>query len=111
MKLQNDANMLQIEPEITPYMIEDDQAEVTKWTTANGGKPLISQKLSAKLARLSKDPDADFAQMQAESDRAASFFINEPRMVLKSHTAQMDALATITRRNNHDTGKEARRPK
>lgn len=78
MKLQNDANMLQIEPEITPYMIEDDQAEVTKWTTANGGKPLVSQKLSAKLARLSKDPDADFAQMQAESDRAASFFINEP---------------------------------
>lgn len=33
------------------------------------------------------------------------------RMVLKSHTAQMDALATIIRRNNHDTGKEARRPK
>lgn len=76
--LSKDADLLQIEPEITPYMIIDDQAEVTKWTTANGGKPLVSQKLSAKKAGFAKDPDSDFEQMQAEADRAASFFINEP---------------------------------
>lgn len=80
-KLESDADILQIEPEITPYMIEDELAAITKWTTANGGKPVVSQKLSTKLAGLSKDPDADFEQMQSESDRANQFSFNEPTIV------------------------------
>lgn len=80
-KLQSDAENLQIEPVITPYMINDELTEITKWTNANGGKPVISQKLSAKLAGLSNDPDADFEQMQAENDRANQFTFNEPTEV------------------------------
>lgn len=80
-KLESDAESIQIEPEITPYMIEDELAAITKWTTANGGKPVVSQKLSAKLAGLSKDPEADFEQMQAENDRANQFSFNEPTEV------------------------------
>ena len=80
-KLESDAESIQIEPEITPYMIEDELAAITKWTTANGGKPVVSQKLSAKLAGLSKDPEADFEQMQAENDRANQFSFNEPTQV------------------------------
>lgn len=80
-KLESDAESIQIEPEIIPYMIEDELTDITKWTTANGGKPVVSQKLSSKLAGLSKDPDADFEQMQSESDRANQFSFNEPTIV------------------------------
>lgn len=80
-KLQSDAENLQIEPVITPYMINDELTEINKWTTANGGKPVVSQKLSAKLAGLSNDPDSDFEQMQTENDRANQFTFNEPTEV------------------------------
>lgn len=80
-KLESDAESIQIEPEIIPYMIEDELTDITKWTTANGGKPVVSQKLSSKLAGLSKDPEADFEQMQAENDRANQFSFNEPTQV------------------------------
>lgn len=69
---------IDIEPEITPYMIDDEISDITKWTTANGGKPIISQKESAVRAGLSKDPEADFEQMQAENDRANQFTFSEP---------------------------------
>lgn len=80
-KLENAAENLQIEPEIIPYMLDDELADIQKWTTANGGKPIISQKQSAILAGLSKDPETDFEQMQAENDRANSFSFNEPTEV------------------------------
>lgn len=79
--LATDCDALQIEPEIVPYMIEDDKARVELITIANGGKPVISQKLSAKLAQLSQDPEADFAQMEAEAAKENTFSLNEPTIV------------------------------
>lgn len=76
--LEKAAEAIQIEPEIIPYMLDDELSDITKWTTANGNKPLISQKQSAILAGLSKDPEADFAQMQAEESLANRFSFNEP---------------------------------
>lgn len=79
--IANAAEDLIIEPEIVPYMLDDELAAIQKWTTANGGKPIISQKQSARLAGLSNNPDADFEQIQAENDRANSFNFNEPTEV------------------------------
>lgn len=69
---------LDIEPEITPYMIDDDMAKITLLVTANGNKPLISQKLSAKLSGLSQDPEADFTQIEDESTKANTFIMGQP---------------------------------
>lgn len=77
-KLESHAEALQIVPEITPYMIDDEITEVNKWVLANGGKPVVSQKLSSRLAGFSTDPEADYEQMQEESDRANTFSIGEP---------------------------------
>ena len=57
---------LEVEAVITPYMIDDEQSLVEMLTTANGNKPLISQKLSAKLAALAQDPEEDFRQIEQE---------------------------------------------
>lgn len=79
--LADAAEELQIEPEIIPYMIDDELADITKWTTANGNKPIISQKLSVQLAGLSKDYEADFDQIQDENAKANQFTFNEPTEV------------------------------
>lgn len=77
-KLASECEALEIEPKITPYMIEDEKAKIDLLTTANGGRPVVSQKRSAELAALSSDTDADFEQMQEEESRRNSFVIGEP---------------------------------
>ena len=76
--LEADCEELEIEPEITPYMLTSEIDEINKWLTANGGKPLISQKQSIKNANLTTDPDADFEQIQEESSRENTFSFAEP---------------------------------
>jgi len=76
--LENDCEELDIEPEITPYTLTSEIDEINYWITANGGKPIVSQKQSVKSAGLSQDTDADFEQIQEESNRDNSFFIGEP---------------------------------
>ena len=78
--LEAEAEKLLIEPEITPYKMKDELAEINKWMTANGGKPVVSQKLSIGLAGLSKDPEADFEQIQLEKEADNQFTFNEPTM-------------------------------
>lgn len=80
-KLKDAANKLQIEPEIIPYMINDDKADIEKWVLANGNKPLVSQKRSAELAGLVKDTEEDYKTLQEESDRDKQFTFNEPTEV------------------------------
>jgi SPP1 family phage portal protein len=76
--LATDCSALMVEPEITPYMIEDDKAKVDMVVAANGNKPAISQKLSAKILGLAKDPDKDYEQMQTEEAARNTFDIAEP---------------------------------
>jgi SPP1 family phage portal protein len=73
-KLASDCEELEVEPEITPYMLTSEIDEINKWLAANGNKPLISQKQSIKNAALTTDPDADFEQIQNES--AASNYVD-----------------------------------
>ena len=77
-KLKDAANKLQIEPEIIPYMIDDEKADIEKWVLANGNKPLVSQKRSAELAGLVKDTEEDYKTLQEESDRDKQFAFFEP---------------------------------
>jgi hypothetical protein len=71
---------IEIEPEIRPFMIEDEKARVDVLVSANGGKPLVSQKLSAMLSGLSEDAAADYEQMRKEAEEDGKFSIidNEP---------------------------------
>lgn len=79
--LKADAEDLQVEPVITPYMIKDEAAEQKIWIDANGGNPIMSQKASFQKAGLTSDTDADFEQYQAEQSAKNSFSFNEPTEV------------------------------
>jgi len=77
-KLKGEAEDMQIEPVITPYMIVDEAAELKIWQDANGGNPVISQKASFGKAGLTQDTEADFEQYQNEQNARNSFVIGEP---------------------------------
>lgn len=58
---------IEIEHIISPFVQNDEAAEINKYVTANGGKPVISQKESIQLAGLSADADKTYEQIQQES--------------------------------------------
>jgi hypothetical protein len=76
--LEAAANMVQVEPVITPYMIHDEAADMKIWIDANGGNPIMSQKASFRKAAMTSDADADFEQYQEEQTAKNSFSFNEP---------------------------------
>lgn len=76
--IANDAYNLMIEPEIKPYMIRDEAAELKIWSDANGGNAVMSQKASFQKAGMTSDPDADYEQYQKEQSAANTFNIGEP---------------------------------
>lgn len=79
-KLENDAENLDIEPEITPYMIVDDLSELNYWMTANGNKPVISQEESVEKAHLSNNPEATMQKLREQQTMDNSFIIGEPQL-------------------------------
>lgn len=56
---------------ITAYKQDDEKAKVEMYVTANGGKPVISQEDSIRLAGLSENPDATIEALNKESEAAA----------------------------------------
>lgn len=72
------ADNLQVEAEITPYMISNEAEDLQYWLSANGGKPLISQLESMRAMALTSDPARDFERLQEEMG-AESFSDTEPR--------------------------------
>lgn len=79
--LASECEILQVEPQIVPFMIDDEKSYIEMLTLANGNKPLVSQKRSADLAGLSQDAEADFTQIELEADKEKSFSLNEPTLV------------------------------
>lgn len=77
-QLEQTADELEIEPEITPYILTSELDEINMWLAANGNKPLVSQRASVKGANLTQDPDRDFEQILEESNAETSFIIGEP---------------------------------
>jgi hypothetical protein len=78
--LTTEADNLQVEPEIVPYLITDLDAEIKIWQDANGGNPIMSQKASFQKAALTKDPEADYKQYQQEQSSKSSFTLGEPTL-------------------------------
>ncbi len=77
-KLKGACESLTIEPEIVPFMIEDEKAKVDLLVAANGGKPVASQKLTVQQLGWSNDAEAEYQQIQDEEERATYSDINEP---------------------------------
>jgi len=76
--IEQDSRDLEVEPEITPYIITSEIDEVKLWTEANGGKPLISHKQSVRAANLSQDTEADWDEIQRQSQIEVIQDIFEP---------------------------------
>lgn len=69
---------LEITPEVTPFMIGDDKTLVETLVTANGNKPIISQKTSVALSGLVEDTDGEFELITGEAETTAKADIFEP---------------------------------
>lgn len=66
-KLKN-AEDLEIEASFELFRIDDEADNIALLTQANGGKPLISQETSIKLANLTNDPEGEWTRVKAEND-------------------------------------------
>lgn len=64
-------NSFDITPEITPYLIVDDRAQVDLMVAANGGLPILSQKTSVELSGMTINPDNEFELIQSEGENKA----------------------------------------
>lgn len=82
-RYESPSESLDIEPIVTPYMITDDNSEMTLLMNASGGKPIMSQKTAIRKAGVVEDVDAEMDQINAETDRANQFFLNEPTNVME----------------------------
>lgn len=72
------AETLIVEPEITPYIIEDELAKINLLQAANGGKPVASQSTTVKRLGWHDDPEAELTAIQEEEDRSNTFMQGEP---------------------------------
>ena len=69
---------MDIEPEITPYMLTSEIDELNYWMTANGNKPVLSQEESVEKVGVSKNPKETYEKLKEEERRSNSFVIGEP---------------------------------
>ena len=53
---------------IEPFMVDDRQAMIQALSMANGGRELLSQRTSVRLAGLSDDPDGEYRRIVDEKD-------------------------------------------
>lgn len=60
-----------VEHVISPFIQNDEAAEIDKWIKANGGKPIVSQLESIQNAGLSADPNQTMEQIQKEENESA----------------------------------------
>jgi len=70
-------NDLEVEHIITPFIQNDESAEIEKITKATQ-KPVMSQKTGIQLLGMVDDVDAEYKQLQTEEERAQSFSVFEP---------------------------------
>ena len=73
---ENDIDDVEVEHVITPFIQNDEAAEVQKWVNANGGKPIVSQLDSIKYAGLSDNPQETYEQIQKEEKETGMATIN-----------------------------------
>lgn len=66
LELKEACDNMAIEPNITPFSVEDEKENIEKWLSANGGKPLVSHEESVKIANLSQDPTQDYKRIEEQ---------------------------------------------
>jgi SPP1 family phage portal protein len=76
--LQAACKSLTVEPEITPYMIEDEQALISLLRDANGNRPIASQKLTVQRLGWADDAEAEYDRIVDEESSLAYNDIIEP---------------------------------
>lgn len=69
---------LTIEPEIVPFMIEDEKAKVDLLVAANGGKPIASQKQTIQLLNWVNDTKTEYNLIQEETAASSYTDIMNP---------------------------------
>lgn len=72
--LAKEVQMLVIDTEVTPFMVDDYADKLEFVMTATGNKPVLSQKTGIKLAGLVDDAETEFENIQKEE----SFMAFEP---------------------------------
>lgn len=70
--------LLEIVPEVTPFMVDDFKTMVETLVTANGNKPIMSQKTSVEMSGLVDDVEAEVAQINSEEQTSAQLDIGAP---------------------------------
>lgn len=76
--LKKASDSIEIEPEIVPFMVDDTSALIANLVTANGGKPVISQRTAIQKLGWVNDVDAELKLIQAEEEQANAFDVFEP---------------------------------
>lgn len=79
--LKSAADELEIEPEITPYMIDDEKSTIENLMTATGNKPILSQKSAVGMSGLILDAEAEYKQIQKEESEARQVSLFEPSTI------------------------------
>ena len=57
---------IQVEPEVVPYMINDQTTMINNLVTATGGKAILSRKQAVKMAGFVDDVEAELAELDKE---------------------------------------------
>jgi len=63
---EEDVDAVKVEHVITPFVQEDEAAEINKWITASGGKPIVSQLDAIKNSNLTDNADETYERIQQE---------------------------------------------
>ncbi len=79
-KLEKACENIEIEPEIIPYMINDDRADLEYWMVANGNQPVVSQEESIEKVGLSSDPQKTLEKITSETNARNTFAFGEPTL-------------------------------
>jgi SPP1 family phage portal protein len=76
--LKATCDIMDIEPEITPYMIDDEETRVQVLATATGGKSILSQKTAVGQLNYTNDSEKEYEQIKEEENNANMIDFNEP---------------------------------
>ena len=71
---------LTIEPEIVPFMIDDEQAQVNLLMSATGQKAIVSRKTAVQQLGWVNDTEAELEQIEAEENPSLYSDIMEPTL-------------------------------
>lgn len=72
------ADNLIIEPEIVPYIIEDEASKINILQAANGGKAIASQQTTVRRLGWADNTDEELGRIATEEERENTFLQGEP---------------------------------